>query len=127
MLVVAPFLIDTLGNLAGLYDTYDATDDVLHALNWVLLVAAFHARRYRRRGSATEMLSGEAWLLGAGIGALAIVGWEVVEWIVAETGAGGGLALTYGDTVGDLALPTAGGMLGSWLGVRFLASRQRES
>ena len=125
VLVVAPFLLDTLGNLVGLYDSYDVTDDVLHTLNWVLLVAAFHAWRYRRGGSAEAMSGADAWLLGAGIGALAIVGWEIAEWIVAETGAGGGLALTYGDTVGDLALSTAGGMVGSWLGVRYLGRRER--
>lgn len=101
----------------------DATDDVLHMLNWVLLVAAFHAWRYRRIAGQRAMSAGDAWLLGAGIGALAIVGWDVAEWIVAETGAGGGLALTYGDTVGDLALSTAGGMVGSWLGVRRLGHR----
>ena len=44
---------------------------------------------------------------------------------MAETGAGGGLALTYGDTVGDLALSTAGGMLGSWLAVRYLGDRSQ--
>ena len=49
------------------------------------------------------------------------MGWEIAEWIVAETGPGGGLALTYGDTVGDLALSTVGGMIGSWLGVQYLA------
>ena len=127
VLVVAPFLVDTLGNLVGLYDSYDATDDVLHALNWVLLVAAFHAWRYRRGGSERAVSRFDAWLLGAGIGALAIVGWEIAEWIVAETGAGGGLALTYGDTVGDLALSTAGGMIGSWLGVRYLGNRRQAS
>ena len=124
VLVVAPFLLDTLGNLVGLYDSFDVTDDVLHTLNWLLLVAAFHAWRFRRSGSVDAMSGADAWLLGAGIGALAIVGWEIAEWIVAETGAGGGLALTYGDTVGDLALSTAGGMVGSWLGVRFLGEQQ---
>ena len=123
VLIVAPFLLDTLGNLVGLYDSYDATDDVLHMLNWVLLVAAFHAWRYRRGDGRQAFSAADAWLLGAGIGALAIVGWEIAEWIVAETGAGGGLALTYGDTVGDLALSTAGGMVGSWLGVRSLGHR----
>lgn len=111
-LVVAPFLLDTLGNLLGAYDAYDRTDDVLHAVNWVLLVLAFHAVRFRVTDRADS-----ARLLGAGVGALAIVGWEIAEWIVAETGAGGGLALTYGDTVGDLALSTTGGIVGSLLGV----------
>ena len=29
-------------------------------------------------------------------------------------------------TVGDLALSTAGGMVGSWLGVHYLGSRQHD-
>ena len=120
VLIVAPFLIDTLANLVGIYDAYNATDDVLHALNWTLLVAAFHAWDCR---STQQRTAADAWLLGAGIGALAIVGWEVAEWIVSEAGAGGRLNLTYDDTVGDLALSTAGGMIGSWIGVRFLRSR----
>lgn len=114
-LLVAPFLIDTLGNLLGFYDEFGATDDVLHTVNWILLVLAFHAFRFR---SATD--NRDAWLLGAGFGALAIVAWEIAEWIVQETGAGGGLSLTYDDTVGDLALSTTGGMVGSALGIVLL-------
>ena len=117
VLIVAPFLIDTLGNLAYVYDTFDATDDVLHTLNWILLVGAFHAWRYRRGEAANRLSRTDAWLLGAGLGALAIVGWEAAEWIVAETGAGGGLDLTYDDTVADLVLSTTGGMIGSALAV----------
>ena len=119
-LVVAPFLLDTLGNIFGFYDRFDATDDVLHTVNWVVLVLAFHAFRFR---SATS--NRDAWLLGAGFGALAIVGWEIAEWIVQETGAGGGLSLTYGDTIGDLALSTAGGMIGSALGIRLFGFHAR--
>ena len=92
----------------------------------VPLVTAFHAWRFRRATGAAAMSQTDAWLLGAGIGALAIVGWEIAEWIVAETGAGGALALTYGDTVGDLALSTSGGMVGSWLGVHYLGDRQHD-
>ena len=123
VLIVAPFLIDTLGNLAYVYDTFDATDDVLHTLNWILLVGAFHAWRYRRDAAANRLSRGDAWLLGAGLGALAIVGWEAAEWIVAETGAGGGLDLTYDDTVADLVLSTAGGMIGSALAVTLFPTR----
>lgn len=125
VLIVAPFLIDTLGNLAYVYDTFDATDDVLHTLNWILLVSAFHAWRYRRGGAANRLSRGDAWLLGAGLGALAIVGWEAAEWIVAETGAGGGLDLTYDDTVADLVLSTGGGMIGSALAVTLFPLRPR--
>lgn len=123
VLIVAPFLIDTLGNLAYVYDTFDATDDVLHTLNWILLVGAFHAWRYRGGGSASRLSRRDAWLLGAGLGALAIVGWEAAEWIVAETGAGGGLDLTYDDTVADLVLSTGGGMIGSAIAVTRFPSR----
>ena len=125
VLIVAPFLIDTLGNLAYVYDTFDATDDVLHTLNWILLVGAFHAWRYRRGGAANRLSGGDAWLLGAGLGALAIVGWEAAEWIVAETGAGGGLDLTYADTVADLVLSTTGGMIGSALAVTLFGRHSR--
>ncbi|WP_420625738.1 hypothetical protein [Candidatus Poriferisodalis sp.] len=123
VLIVAPFLIDTLGNLAYVYDTFEATDDVLHTLNWILLVGAFHAWRYRRGGDAARLSRADAWLLGAGLGALAIVGWEAAEWIVAETGAGGGLDLTYDDTVADLVLSTTGGMIGSAIAVTLFPTR----
>ncbi len=123
LLIVLPFLLDTLGNLVGSYDTFTVTDDVLHTLNPVLLVSAFHAWRFRRVDASSAMSKTDAWLLGAGIGALANVGWEIAEWIVAETGAGDGLSLTYGDTVGDLALSTFGGMIGSLLGVRYFSQR----
>jgi len=111
-LIIAPFLLDTLGNLLGFYDSFVHTDDVLHALNWFLLVSAFHAWRFRRVSDDRD-----ARLIGAGIGALAIVAWEIAEWAVAESGAGGGLALTYGDTIGDLALSTGGGILASFVAV----------
>jgi hypothetical protein len=117
-LIVAPFLVDTLGNLLGFYDRYNATDDVLHTVNWILLVLAFHALRFR---SAPD--NRDARLLGAGFGALAIVFWEIAEWIVQETGAGGGLSLTYGDTIGDLTLSTSGGIVGSFLGVALFGHR----
>ncbi len=117
-LVVTPFLLDTLGNLLGAYEAFEVTDDVLHTLNWVFLVLAFHAWRFRRRGSAVD-----ARLLGVGVGALAIVGWEIAEWLVMASGAGGELHLTYDDTVGDLLLSTTGGTIGSILGVRWFGPR----
>ena len=120
-LLAAPFLLDTLGNLLGIYDEFPVTDDVLHAVNWVLLVAAFHAFRFRRIHDRRDAL-----LLGYGFGALAIVWWEALECLVSEDGIGGAgaLALTYGDTIGDLVLSSTGGLVGSWLGVRLLGPRE---
>ena len=120
-LLAAPFLVDTLGNLLGVYDSFDRTDDVLHALNWVLLVMAFHAFRFRNVGDRRDAV-----LLGYGFGAIAIVWWEIMEWAVSEDGFGGagGLALTYGDTIGDLLLSSTGGLVGSVIGVRRLGPRR---
>ena len=79
-LLSLPFLLDTLGNLLGFYDEYPVTDDVLHAINWVFLVAAFHAFRFRNVGDTRDAV-----LLGYGFGALAIVGWEAFEKIGVDT------------------------------------------
>lgn len=123
-LLAAPFLIDTLGNLLGVYDEFPQTDDVLHALNWVLLVGAFHAFRFRNVHDRRDAV-----LLGYGFGALAIVWWEIMEWVVSEDGIGGagGLSLTYGDTVGDLLLSSTGGLIGSLLAVRWLGPARTET
>lgn len=112
-LIVSPFLVDTLGNAFNFYNTYDVTDDVLHVVNWVLLVAGITLLLLR---SSMNRLT--AWALGYGIGGLAIVWWEAAEWLVQELGTAG-LQLTYGDTIGDLMLSSTGGALGAWLAVRF--------
>jgi hypothetical protein len=118
-LLAAPFLVDTLGNLFGFYDAYVATDDVLHLLNWVLLVGAYHAFRYRNVHHNTDAV-----FLGYGFGAVAIIWWEILEWLVSTDGIGGagGLSLTYGDTIGDLLLSSTGGLIGSVLAVLYLGA-----
>ena len=115
-----PFLLDTLANLLGIYDEFEVTDDVLHTINWVFLVFAFPAFRFRNVHDRRDAV-----LLGYGFGALMIVLWEVFEWAVSEDGFGGagGLALTYGDTVGDLALSSTGGLLGSIAGLIWLGPK----
>ncbi len=120
-LLAAPFLLDTLGNLVGFYDNFEHTDDVLHAVNWVLLVGAFHAFRFRNVADRRDAV-----LLGYGFGAVAIVWWEIMEWAVSEDGFGGAgaLSLTYGDTIGDLLLSSTGGLIGSLLAVRWLGPRR---
>ncbi len=116
-LASAPFLLDTLGNLFGFYDNYNLTDDVLHGLNWILLVGAFHAFRFRNVFDRRDAV-----FLGYGFGALAIIWWEIMEWVVSEDGFGGagGLSLTYEDTIGDLLLSSTGGFVGSLLAVSIL-------
>lgn len=119
-LASAPFLLDTLGNLFGFYDSHAITDDVLHTINWVLLVSAYHAFRFRNVHDRRDAV-----LLGYGFGALTIIAWEIMEWAVSVDGFGGAgaLALTYEDTVADLALSSTGGLVGSLLAVRLLGPR----
>ena len=120
-LLAAPFLVDTLGNLLGFYDAYLLTDDVLHVLNWVLLVMAYHAFRFRN-----VHVRKDAVLLGYGFGALMIVWWEILEWAVSEDGFGGagGLSLTYEDTIGDLFLSSTGGLVGSIIALYVLGPKK---
>lgn len=112
-LVVAPFLADTLGNVGNFYNNYDRTDDVLHFLNWVLLMGGVTLGLAR-----TGIGRLNAWSLGWGFGGLAIIWWEAAEFLVQEMGTAG-LSLTYEDTVGDLILSSTGGALGAALAVMF--------
>ncbi|MEO6571945.1 MAG: hypothetical protein ABIO83_10400 [Ilumatobacteraceae bacterium] len=108
-LVVAPFLLDTLGNALNFYETFDVTDDVLHTVNWILLVAGITLALLR-----TMLNRLGIWVMAYGIGGLAIIWWEAAEWLVQQLGTAG-LGLTYGDTIGDLVLSSTGGALGSGL------------
>lgn len=126
-LLSLPFLLDTVGNLAGFYDRFDATDDVLHFVNWVALVLAFHAFRYRNVRDHRDAV-----LLGYGFGAIAIIAWEAFEWLISDDGpfAGGvpdALTLSYGDTIGDLVISSTGGLVGSILGRWSLGRRADDS
>jgi hypothetical protein len=108
-LVVSPFLVDTLGNALNFYETFSATDDVLHFLNWVLLVGGITLALLR-----TYLTPLAIWTMASGIGGLAIIWWEAAEWLVQELGTAG-LGLTYEDTIGDLLLSSTGGAVGSAL------------
>ena len=120
-----PFLLDTLGNAVGLYDSVDVTDDVLHAVNWWFLMAGITTSigwsACRRAAGTPRWL---VWLAGTGVGALAIIGWEIAEYGVMKAGVGN-LSLTYGDTLFDLALSSCGGALGAWVVVS-VAGRSSE-
>jgi hypothetical protein len=114
-----PFLLDTAANAVGLYDHLDATDDILHFVNWFVLVGGITATWVARADGSTPR-----WLLamaGAGFGAIAIIFWEVAEYSVMRSGVGG-LDLTYADTLGDLVLSTVGGALGALAAVRFTSA-----
>ena len=119
LLVMSPFVLDLAGNMAGLYDSFSHFDDVFHFVNWVLLTAAFLAWRFRRTASRQDAV-----LIGTGFGAVAIVVWEIAEWIAGELGAAEALGLTYADTISDLALSTTGGLIGALGAVIALGPRE---
>ena len=116
-LLVTPFVLDLLGHLVNLFDTVTSFDDVLHFLNWTFLVAALVLLLEHQSLARWNLV-----LLGAGFGALAIIAWEGVEWVIQEMGTTG-LQLTYDDTVGDLVLSTAGGVVGAWVASKQLVRK----
>ena len=120
LLVALPFLLDTLGNALNFYNRYDVTDDVLHFSNWVPLVAGLTLAVRRTK---TPPLA--AWAMGIGFGAAAILWWEEAEYAIMQAGSMG-LNLTYGDTMGDLALSFTGGVVGASLASLFAARRPTE-
>lgn len=108
-LFVLPFVLDVAGNAADLYDTIQHFDDALHFLNWMFLAAAVVI--------ALAPLGLVKWtriMLGTGFGAVAIIIWEIGEYLVAESGTSG-LNLTYGDTISDLGLSTLGAATGAFI------------
>jgi hypothetical protein len=103
-----PFLLDTIANAFGWFDSLAHTDDVLHCLNWMVLIGGIAWHLFVRRDDERRLL----WATCAGLSALCSVGWEIAEWAVQEAGTVG-LHLTYSDTIGDLALSTGGGIAGA--------------
>lgn len=114
--LTTPFLLDTAANAVGLYDHVAITDDVLHVVNWALLLGGItaHLAGSAAAAGASRRL---VWLAGFGLGAVLIIGWEVAEYGVMQIGVAG-LDLTYADTLGDLVLSIAGGGVGAWVAVR---------
>ena len=109
--LVMPFVLDLAGNVANLFDTVDNFDDLLHFLNWTFLTAAIVIALAPLRLAKWNRI-----MLGTGFGAVAIIIWEIVEYLIAESGTSG-LNLTYKDTISDLGLSTLGGAVGAILAV----------
>jgi hypothetical protein len=112
--LTVPFLLDTAANAFGVYDHWTHTDDVLHVVNWVVLLWGVTTHFVAMTPSSPRWL---LWTAGFGLGAVVSVAWEVAEYAVMRAGVGG-LTLTYADTLSDLVLSTLGGGLGAWLAIR---------
>lgn len=123
-LLAAPFFLDTFANVSGSYEAINATDDVLHLVNWILLVSAFAAFRFRNVHHRKDAI-----MLGYGFGGLMIIWWEIFEWTISTDGpllGGGGLGLGYTDTIGDLFLSSSGGLVGAYISLHLLGPVRKE-
>ena len=114
ILVVLPFLIDTLGNTANLYDTIDWWDDANHFVNWAILVAGFGQLLVR-----TPLQRVVVAALAVGFGAVTAILWELLEYVTFIRHSSE-LRTAYTDTLGDLALGLGGSTLAALLTVTVL-------
>jgi hypothetical protein len=74
VLLVLPFLIDTVGNALDLYDTVGWWDDANHLVNWAILVSAA-GRALVRLPLGPLTVAG----LAVGFGAVTAVLWELAS------------------------------------------------
>ncbi len=119
ILLVLPFLIDTAGNAANLYDTIEWWDDFNHFLNWGILVAAFGQFLVRLALGRVATAA-----LAIGFGAVTAILWEFAEYFTFIRG-GPELATAYTDTLGDLALGLSGSVVSALATVTLLWPRRR--
>ena len=118
ILIVAPFLVDVLGNIFDLYDSISWWDDLNHFANWCLLSLATGQLLLRFR-----LPRAETFVMIVGVGAIAAILWELAEY-VAFIRNSDELATAYTDTLGDMALGLAGATVAAILTVT-LAERRR--
>jgi hypothetical protein len=102
ILLVLPFLIDTIGNALDLYDTIDWWDDANHFVNWGILTAAFGQALLRLPLGRLNTFA-----LCVGFGAVTAVLWEFGEYLAFIRNSSE-LATAYTDTLGDLLLGLSG-------------------
>ena len=105
MLLVAPFLVDVLGNTFDLYDSIVWWDDANHFVNWALLCGALGSVLLRTSLGPVVLFA-----IVTGFGAVAAILWEIAEYFAFIRG-GTELATAYTDTLGDEILGLSGATL----------------
>jgi hypothetical protein len=110
LLVVAPFLFDTAGNAANLYDRIVWWDKAMHVVNWVPLVCAF-GLFMRSRGLGRLNVAA----LTVGFGAVTHILWEIAEYLTFVQTNPNEAASAYQDTIKDLAASLTGSLVGGIL------------
>ena len=107
--ILLPFVVDLFGNAANLFDTIRIYDDLAHFVNWIFLVSGFGILLSSFNLSRLNIA-----MLSLGLGCALAILWEIAEFIAMKTGTTH-LFLTYEDTIGDLGLAFAGGLLGAFV------------
>lgn len=104
ILVALPFAVDAAGNVFGLF-AITGFDALPHASGWFFFSLAF--------GLAVVPLLDRRWvafLVVTGFGASIDILWELGEYLLMKSGSSG-LQLTYENTIQDLVMSFAGGVL----------------
>lgn len=108
VLLVLPFVIDLVGNAADWYDTYEHFDDGVHTLNPVLGVAGLALLLDR-----TSAPRWAAWVMAFGLGSVAHIAFEVIEYLLLVEIGAVELGLTLRDTLSDLSWGVLGATVGA--------------
>jgi hypothetical protein len=122
VLLVLPFLVDTIGNALNLYDTVSWWDDLNHFVNWGILVTGFGRLLVRLPVGRLN-----AFALAVGFGFVTAVLWEFGEYLTFIRNNENELRSAYTDTLGDLALGGAGSVLAALLTATVLWRRKETS
>jgi hypothetical protein len=121
ILLVMPFLIDTAGNAADLYDRISGWDDANHLVNWGILTAGFGQLLLRLRLARWATAS-----MATGFGAVTAILWEIGEyWTFIRNSPE--LETAYTDTLGDLALGLTGSIVAALVTGSLLAQKRRRA
>lgn len=107
---VAPFLIDTAGNSANLYDSVEWWDDAMHVVTWIPWVTAAGLALRRLPLGRLNLAA-----LTVGFGAVTHIIWEVLEYLTFVRDNPSESATAYEDTIGDLVASLSGSFIGAAL------------
>jgi hypothetical protein len=105
MLLVAPFLVDTLGNTFDLYDSIEWWDDLNQFVNWALLSLAIGQLVLRFGLPRIETA-----VIVIGFGGVSAILWELAEYFAFIRNSDE-LDTAYTDTLGDMTLGLAGSVV----------------
>ena len=121
--IVAPFLLDALGNTLDLYNAVVWFDDLMHFLTWIPWVVAFGLLLVTY---APPVPRWAVFGLVLGFGAVTHILWELAEYLTFIRG-GPEEDTAYTDTLGDLTLSLTGSLVGALLVSVFARPRAGES